>query len=70
MNILVNNVSFNYDEANWSSDGLSDKKMQPIIALCSLSFNIVGSYGSQPGDLTPIPLADTVGGFYQRANPA
>ena len=60
--IIINNVAYDYSDAPWTVDG-SGGRTQPMWALVTLSFNIVGTYGGQAGQ--DVPLADDIGGFYQ-----
>ncbi len=55
--IIVNSVSFDYADAPWTLDGGS---VQPMWALVTISFNIIGSFG---GTSRP-PLSTDKGGMY------
>lgn len=61
--VIINNVSYDYSDAPWTIDG-SGGRVQPMWALVSLSFNIVGTYGGYPNE--DVPLSTDTGGFYQR----
>ena len=56
--IVVNSVSFDYAEAPWTLDGT---RVQPMWVLVTISFNIIGPYGS--ANSRP-PLANDIGGMY------
>ena len=62
--IVVNNVSYNYTDAPWTTDG---GKKQPMWAEVTIQFNIIGKYGGSEykgGGGGQVPLANDVGGFY------
>jgi hypothetical protein len=61
--IIVNNVSFSYEDSLWAADGLNTG-MQPNLVLVNLAFNIVGTFGGKDAQFQSVPLADDVGGFY------
>jgi len=61
--VIINSVSYDYSDAPWTIDGAKGRT-QPMWTLVSLSFNVVGTYDSQPGQ--NVPLATDIGGFYQK----
>lgn len=61
--VIINNVSYDYSEAPWTIDGLGGRT-QPMWALVTLSFNIVGTYKGTSAD--NVPLATDTGGFFQK----
>jgi hypothetical protein len=61
--VIINNVSYDYSDAPWTIDG-SGGRVQPMWALVTLSFNIVGTYGANPGQ--DVPLSTDTGGFFQK----
>ena len=58
--IVVENVSFDYTDSNWTLDDNFGGRVQPMFATVDVSFKIVGSYG---GGGTPVLATDT-GGFF------
>jgi len=60
--IVVNSVSFDYADAPWTFDG---NRVQPMWALVSISFNIIGPFGSK--NSRP-PLSTDKGGMYSPIN--
>ena len=59
--IIVNSVSFDYSDAPWTLDDGVDGRVQPMWALVTIDFNIIGPYGGGAG--RP-PLAGDIGGMY------
>lgn len=59
--IIVNSVSFDYTDAPWTLDDGIDGLVQPMWALVTIDFNIIGPYGGGAG--RP-PLAGDIGGMY------
>ena len=57
--IIVNSVGFDYSDAPWTLDG--GQNVQPMWALVTISFNIIGPYGS--ANSRP-PLSTDEGGMY------
>jgi len=60
--VIINNVSYDYSDAPWTIDG-EGGRTQPMWAVVSISFNIVGTYGSKVGE--DVPLSTDRGGFFQ-----
>ncbi|HWY35754.1 MAG TPA: hypothetical protein VNX68_14005, partial [Nitrosopumilaceae archaeon] len=60
--IIINNVAYDYADAPWTIDGTGGR-VQPMWALVTLSFNIVGTYGGLGNQ--DVPLSTDIGGFYQ-----
>jgi K+-transporting ATPase c subunit len=61
--IIVNSVSFDYTDAPWTLDDGTDGMVQPMWALVTIDFNIIGPYGGGAG--RP-PLAGDIGGMYSK----
>ena len=61
--VIINNVSYDYSDAPWTVDG-NGGRIQPMWAVVTLSFNIVGTYGAQNDE--DVPLSTDRGGFFQR----
>ena len=64
--VVVNNVSYDYSDATWSLDGSKDGKVQPMWALVTIAFNIIGTYGGTPG--SGVPMATDNHGFYWKTD--
>ena len=62
--VIISNVSYDYSDAPWTVDSLGDGKTQPMWALVTLTFNIIGTYGGSSAE--NVPLATDQGGFYQK----
>jgi hypothetical protein len=60
--IIINNVSYDYSDAPWTIDG-QDGRTQPMWAVVTISFNIVGTYGAKENE--DVPLSTDLGGFFQ-----
>jgi hypothetical protein len=61
--VIINNISYDYSDAPWTVDGLGGRT-QPMWALVSLSFSIVGAYKGTAAE--NVPLSTDNGGFYQK----
>jgi hypothetical protein len=61
--VIINSVIYDYSDAPWTIDG-NGGRIQPMYALVTLSFNIVGTYGAYKNQ--DVPLASDTGGFFQR----
>ena len=60
--IIINNVSYDYSDAPWTIDGQGGRT-QPMWAVVTISFNIVGTYGAKKDE--DVPLSTDTGGFFQ-----
>ena len=60
--IVVNSVSYNYDNAPWTLE--DTKHVQPMWAEVTISFNIIGAYGDAYLANSRPPLAGDDGGMY------
>ena len=60
--IVINSISYVYDEAPWTLDGLG--RVQPMWANVTMQFNIVGPWGRESG-VPPTSTWPPRGGFFQ-----
>lgn len=59
--VIIDSVSYNYDDSPWTFD---DGRTQPMYATITLSFSIIGTYGAVSTE--DVPLSSDSGGFFQR----
>jgi uncharacterized small protein (DUF1192 family) len=61
--VIIDSVDYDYSDTVWTTDGL-DGRIQPMFAVITLNFSIIGTYGGNPND--DVPLSTDIGGFFSR----
>lgn len=61
--IIINSVSYSYDESLWTSDGLNSR-MQPLMCNVTLDFNMIGQWQNAGVTGTDTFLASDIGGVF------